>query len=132
MFCNNNNAIVLAAINCTVNSVMTQGPFGKEVINCTINEKFPVKARGSCTEAPGLEDGNSILILGYGSSCSTTCFPSLEANNQYIIAGTYIKRENCDENLFYARHKDFIAKRSTSLENKFKVAISKGNEMRGC
>ena len=134
-----NNAIVLAAINCTVNSVLTQGPFGKEVINCTINKQFPVKvkANGLCTKAPVLKNGTTILILGYNSSCERNCFSSyVDANDMeygtYIIAGTYVTREVCKDTLWYTKHKDLIAPITSKINDRFDDFVTNGNRLRNC
>ena len=131
------NFFILTVIKCTVNSFLTQGPFGKEAINCTVNKAFDVRSQGLCGEAPMPEENTTVLILGYDSSCERKCYSSypknsITINGTYIIAGTYVTRGDCNDTLWYADKKSIMVPVTLELENKLETLITNRRISKNC
>ena len=120
-----------------------QGPFGKEVIECTVNDQFHVRSKGSCTEAPELKKETRILVLGYDHSCDTSrrCYSStadgthdnsIAVNGTYIIAGKYVTRGECGDTLWFAPHRSLVLPFSSANHQKFSRMVDLGNFKRLC
>ena len=80
-----------------MNSITTA--YGREAINCTVKEAYGV----NCME-PAVAVDEDVLILGVEQSedCEGTCFQNIVVGEKYLMAGNYITREICDDNLFFS------------------------------